>query len=157
MYPVFLMIHSVLRWLVVIAAVAAAGRALAGWLDKQPFTKLDDRLGLVFTIVMDVQLLVGLILYVFLSPLTQSAFQNMGAAMSDITLRFFAVEHLAVMVVAVVLAHVGRALTRRASEAGKHQRAALWYGLALLVILFAIPWPFYAYGRPLNPFWMLGG
>jgi hypothetical protein len=157
MYPAFLMIHSVLRWLVVIAAVAAAGKALAGWLGKQPFTKLDDRLGLAFTILMDVQLLVGLVLYVFLSPLTQSAFQNMSAAMSDSTLRFFAVEHLAVMVVAVVLAHVGRALTRRAPEAGKHPRAALWYGLALLAILFAIPWPFYAYGRPLNPFWMLGG
>ncbi|MCS6910089.1 MAG: hypothetical protein NZM11_05900 [Anaerolineales bacterium] len=157
MYPAFLMIHSVLRWLVLVAAVAAAGKALAGWLGKQPLTKLDDRLGLIFTITMDAQLLVGLILYVFLSPLTQSAFQNMDAAMSDITLRFFVVEHLGLMVVAVVLTHIGRALTRRAPEAGKHRRAALWYGLALLVILFAIPWPFYAYGRPLNPFWMLGG
>lgn len=157
MYAAVLMIHSVLRWLVVIAAVAAAGKALAGWLGRQPFTRLDDRLGLIFTILMDVQLLIGLILYVFLSPLTQSAFQNMGAAMSDGTLRFFAVEHSAVMVAAVVLTHVGRALTRRAPEAGRHRRAALWYGLALLAILFAIPWPFYAYGRPLNPFWMFGG
>jgi uncharacterized membrane protein YqhA len=157
MYPAFLMIHSVLRWLVVIAAVAAAGKALAGWLGKQPFTKLDDRLGSAFTIVMDVQLLVGLILYVFLSPLTQAAFQDLGAAMSDGTLRFFAVEHLAVMVVAVVLAHVGRATSRRAADDKKHQRAAIWYGLALLTILFATPWPFYSYGRPLNPFWMFGG
>ncbi|MCS6911157.1 MAG: hypothetical protein NZM11_11430, partial [Anaerolineales bacterium] len=109
MYPAFLMIHSVLRWLVLVAAVATAGKALAGWLGKQPFTKLDDRLGLVFTIVMDAQLVIGLILYVFLSPLTQSAFQNMDAAMSDVTLRFFVVEHLGLMVVAVVLTHIGRA------------------------------------------------
>jgi len=157
MYPAVLMIHSLLRWLVVVVAVVAAGKALAGWFGKQPFTKLDDRLGLIFTGTMDVQLLVGLILYVFLSPLTQAAFQDPGAAMRDGTLRFFAVEHLAVMVAAVVLAHVGRAMSRRAPEAGKHRRAALWYGLALLLILVSIPWPFYSYGRPLNPFWMLGG
>lgn len=156
-YTIILALHSILRWLVLIAAVAAVVRAGQGWLGKRPWAKLDDRLGLIYTSLLDTQLLVGLILYIFLSPLTQAAFADLGAAMREPTLMFFAIEHIFTMVVAVVLAHVGRALSRRAAEGAKHARAALWYTLSLLAMLVAIPWPFLAYGRPLNPFWMFGG
>lgn len=156
LYTLFVTVHSVVRWVVLIAGVAAAAMALAGWLGKRPWTKRDDQVGLIFTISMDVQLLVGLILYVFLSPLTQVAFQNFSGAMQDGVLRFFAIEHIFTMVIAVVLAHVGRAMSRRAAEAKKHQRAALWYGLSVLALLAGIPWPFLGHGRPLNPFHLLG-
>ena len=157
LYTVILSLHSVLRWLVLVAVVAVVVRAALGWFGKRPWARLDDRLGLLYTGLMDAQLLVGLVLYVFLSPLTQAAFANLSAAMQEPTLMFFAVEHIFTMVVAVVLAHVGRALSRRAAEGAKHQRAAIWYTLSFLAILVAIPWPFLAYGRPLNPFWMIGG
>jgi hypothetical protein len=157
LYTLFVTVHSVLRWVVLIAGLAAAGMALAGWLGKRPWTRLDDRLGLIYTISMDLQLLVGLILYIFLSPLTQAAFQNLGGAMRDTVLRFFAIEHIFTMVIAVVLAHVGRAMSRRAAEAKKHQRAALWYTVSVLALLAGIPWPFMSAGRPLNPFHLFGG
>ncbi len=158
MYPYVLMLHSVLRWLVLVAALLAAGRALLGWFGQRPWAKLDDRLGLVYTILMDIQLLVGLVLYVFLSPLSRAAFSNFSAAMTDRTLAFFGVEHIFTMIIAVVLAHVGRTLARRApSDKGKHTRAAIFFTLSLLAILAAIPWPFLAVGRPLNPFHMFGG
>jgi hypothetical protein len=158
MYPIVLSLHSVLRWLVLIVGLAAAGKGLFGWTGKQPWAKLDDQLGLIFMIVMDVQLLVGLILYVFFSPLTQAGFQNFSAAMSDPVLRFFLVEHLPVMLIAVVLSHVGRALARRAAtDDKKHRQAAIFFTLALVAVLISIPWPFLVYGRPLNPFHMFGG
>ena len=98
---------------------------------------------------MDIQLLVGLILYFVVSPLTQTALKNFGAAMQDPELRFFAVEHILLMLAAAAAAHVGRTLSRRASAAlTKHQRAALLFGLTLLLILLAIPWPFSAAARP---------
>lgn len=158
MYPVILMLHSVLRWLVLIAAVAVLIYAFRGWLGRRPWQKLDDRLGLIYTSLMDTQLLVGLILYIFLSPRTTAFFANgFQASAGDRQSLFFAVEHIFTMLVAVVLAHVGRALSRRAvADAGKHARAALWYGLSVLALLAGIPWPFLAYGRPWNPFWMLG-
>lgn len=54
------------------------------------------------------------------------------------------------MLVAVVLAHVGRALSRRVTETqDKHRRAAIFFGLAVVALLIAIPWPFLPYGRPL--------
>jgi hypothetical protein len=141
MYPFILITHSWLRWVVLIVAVAAAGKALAGWLGKRDWTALDDRLGLVFTIGLDLQFLVGLILYI-VSPLTQAAVQNFGAAMANSVLRFFSLEHVVLMVVAIALAHVGRALAQKATGIARHRRAAIFYGLALLVILSAIPWPF---------------
>ena len=145
MYPIVLFLHSWVRWLVVIAAVAAVGRALLGWLGKKDWTKLDDQLGLFFSTSLDIQLLLGLILYIFLSPLTQAAFKDFGAAMANANLRFFALDHVAMMVIAVVLGHVGRALSKKATEAvAKHRLAGILYGLAVLAILMAIPW-----GRPL--------
>jgi len=150
MYSIVLTLHSLVRWIVVILALAAVVRAFIGWLGKQAWTPLDDRLGMWYTISLDVQLLLGLVLYIFLSPLAQAAFRDFGAAMSNPVLRFFAVEHILTMVVAVILAHVGRALSRRATEAqARHRRAVILYGLATLVILVAVPWPFMTgVGRP---------
>jgi hypothetical protein len=139
-----------MRWVVLVLAVVTVVRAFSGWLGKKEWAALDKRLGLFFTSSIDVQVLLGLILYILLSPITRSALQDFGAAMSNAVLRFWAVEHLFSMAVAVALAHVGRALSKRATtDTSKHRRAAIWFGLATLAILVAIPWPFLSYGRPL--------
>ena len=149
MYPIMLTLHSWARWVVAIAAIVAVARAFYGWLGKKDWAKLDDQLGLLFSTSLDVQMLLGLILYIFLSPITQAAFKNLGAAMSDATLRFFTLEHLLYMLVAVVLGHVGRALSKKATEpVAKHRMAAILFGLATLAILLAIPWsrPLFRFG-----------
>jgi hypothetical protein len=71
--------------------------------------------------------------------------------MSNTVLRYWAVEHILLMIVAVFLVHAGRATSKRAQAAAqKHRRAAIFFGLATLAILVAIPWPFFSYyGRPL--------
>lgn len=155
LYTLTLMLHSVLRWVVLVAGLAAVVRAALGWSGSRPWGRLDDRLGLVYTIVLDTQLLLGLLLYVFLSPMTQAAFVNITAAMKDPGMAFYTVEHIFAMVIAVVLGHFGRAATRRSAEGQRHRAAAIWYAVSMVAILAAIPWPFLAYGRPLNPFWML--
>jgi hypothetical protein len=108
---------------------------------------VDGQPGLFFVIAMDLQLLLGLLLYVVLSPITTGGFRDFGAAMSDSGTRFFLVEHLLTMVVAVVLVHIGRARSRRATDdQAKARTAAIFYTLALLVILLGMPW-----FRPLLP------
>jgi len=150
MYPLILTLHSILRWVVLILAVVAVVRAFIGWFGKKEWTALDNRFGMLLSASMDIQVILGFVLYIFLSPLTTTALQDFGASMSNALLRYWSVEHVLLMVVALILIHVGRATSKVAEEAtSKHKRAAIFFGLATLAILIAIPWPFWSYGRPL--------
>ncbi len=149
MYEFTLMIHSWLRW----AALAAAVMAIASAFGMRPGFGGDaraDRWGLFFMIVLDLQLLLGLLLYVALSPATAAIFDNFGAAMQDPVARFWAVEHGTMMVGAVVFAHLGRILARKArTPASKRIRLLVCFTIATVAMIAAIPWPGMTAGRPL--------
>lgn len=151
MYDVILALHSIMRWIVIIVALVAIARAFVGWFGRKEWTALDNRAGLFFTAAFDLQLLLGLGLIAF-SPLLRTAFADFGAAMGEPVLRYWLAEHISVMIVALALAHVGRARSRRAAESvAKHRAAAVWFGIAVLAVLVTVPWPFFPYGRPLFP------
>lgn len=150
MYSALLILHSWLRWLVILAALLALVRTIGGIGGKRPWDRAADRSTLWFTITLDVQLLIGLVLYVALSPFTRAAFEDLAAAMRNPGARFFAVEHLVGMVLAVIFAHVGRVQVRRArSDTAKYQRALVFIGIATIIVLLSIPWPWMGAGRPL--------
>jgi uncharacterized membrane protein YphA (DoxX/SURF4 family) len=129
------------RWLVLIVLVLAIIFAFAGWFGKKEWTKRDKLTGLILTIFMDIQFLVGLILYAFVSPLTKAAFADFGAAMKNADIRFYAVEHILMMLIALVLVHIGRSKSKKATAPEKqHRAAAIFYIIALLLIVAAIPW-----------------
>jgi len=149
-YPLVLFVHSWLRWLVVGLAIVCSLRGAFALRSGRPFDKLDDKLGLAFIAALDTQILIGLLLYVFLSPMTQLAFADPGSAMRSSTLRFFLVEHAFSMSLALAAAHTFRVRQKRASESpDKHRRGLLGPGLALICLLVGIPWPFLPYPRPL--------
>jgi hypothetical protein len=148
LYAIVLTIHSYLRWLVVLAGLIAFVRAAAGAVGRTPWTPADERAGFWFVTVLDAQVLLGLILY-FVSPFTHQAFGDFGAAMRDSILRFWAVEHILGMVIGLGLVHLGRVRTRRTDSLRRHRVAAIFFGLALAVILGSIPWPGMPAGRPL--------
>lgn len=137
MYVFMLDLHNVLRWVVVLAAAAAIVMAWAGVFSRSQWTKPNANVGRLFTIAFDLQVLVGILLYVWLSPVTTNAFRNMGSVMSDSAQRFFVVEHLLMMVVAAVLVHIGVARGRKTNAT---LQPAIFYTLALVLVLFAIPW-----------------
>ena len=141
MYTGLLHTHNMFRWLVLISLVLAVFFALTGWFGKREWYKRDNLTGLLLTIFMDIQFLVGIILYAFVSPITKAAFTDFGAAMKNADLRFYAVEHILMMVIALVLVHVGRSKSKKAVASWKkHRSAAIFYGIALLLVLAAIPW-----------------
>jgi hypothetical protein len=153
MYLPVLVLHSLLRWLVLVAGLLAAVRALTGLFGPRPWTPTDDRAGRLFTIALDVQVAIGLLLYAALSPVTTGAFEDLGAAMRNSTLRYWAVEHVALMLAALALAHVGRARIRRARlDTARHRQAAVFFGIALVLVFLAIPWPWMPEARPMFPF-----
>ena len=141
MYTFILAVHNIMRWIVIVLAIIALVRAYWGWFGKREWSLTDRKVGMYFSISMDVQLLLGLILYFGLSPITRAAIQNIGAAMAEAGLRFFALEHLLVMLLAVIVVHIGTALSRKADDSmAKHRRAAIWFTLAVLLILVGMPW-----------------
>jgi hypothetical protein len=149
MYTALLIVHSWLRWVVLVAGLIAVVRAFGGWSSGRSWTASDNRLGAIFTGIVDLQLLIGLVLYVWLSPFTREAFGDFGAAMRNPTLRFWAVEHAVGMLLAVALLHIGRVRIRKADAASRHRIAAIFFALALVLILFSIPWPGMPAGRTL--------
>jgi len=149
MYMLVLTLHSWLRWLALAAGAAATFSAASNRSDSLAPGRADFW-GLVLMMTLDLQLLLGLLLYVGLSPFTTQALGDFAAAMHTPALRFFAVEHLALMLGAVILAHLGRVLARRAPTADvKRARMLIAFGLATLLMVIGIPWPGTAAGRPL--------
>jgi hypothetical protein len=147
MYSLVLLLHSWLRWLALGAGVAATFGALG---KGSIALKSAERWGLIFMIALDVQLLLGLLLYGVLSPFTSQAMQDFGGAMRDPLLRFWAVEHFTMMLLAAVIVHVGRVLARSTPDAGKKRmRLLVCFTIALLLVLVGIPWPWREIGRPL--------
>lgn len=149
LYAALLTIHSWLRWLVLLAGVTAFVRAAAGASGRKPWTLADDRAGFWFVTSLDIQALLGIIMYTFLSPLTYAAFADIGAAMKDSVLRFWIVEHTFGMIVGLALVHVGRVRARKTDSLRRHRVVAIFFGLALVAILASIPWPGMPAGRPL--------
>jgi hypothetical protein len=150
MYSAFLVLHSTLRWVVLVLALIALARAIGGVTGKREWKPADQSIGGWFVGSLDLQLLLGLILYIFLSPFTREAWGDIAATMKNAPLRFFAVEHLTGMMIAVALAHVGRAKTKKATDAAeRHKSALIFYALAIVVIVLSIPWPGTPGGRPL--------
>jgi hypothetical protein len=149
MYGFVLAVHNIVRWVVLIAGILAAARALIGWFGKKEWTKQDRLFGVVFTSSIDVQLLLGVLLYFVFSNWAMSAIleKGMSFVMGESQYRFFAIEHVFYMVVALVFAHLGSALPKKVDNAvSKHKRAAIWFSLSVLIILVGIPW-----WRPLFP------
>lgn len=147
MYSVVLALHNIIRWVALILAIVAVVRSFLGWFGRREWSARDRKLGAYFGMAMDVQMLLGLLLYFVLSPMMRSALADFGSAMSVSDVRFFAMEHALSMFLAVVFAHMGSVFARKAeSSPAKFQRAAIFYALALLLIFMAMPWM-----RPLFP------
>lgn len=150
MYTTVLILHSLVRWLVLFFGVITALFGIHGTLTRRPWGPLDEQFSRWCIIVFDVQFLLGILLYAVLSPFTAQAFADFGLAMRNPGLRYWAVEHEALMVIALALVHIGRVRGRKsANSAGKHRAMAIFVGIAMVLVLLGIPWPGMSNGRPL--------
>lgn len=138
--------HSGGRWIVLLLLLVAIFRSLSA--GNRPFSQGDKRTGLFLTIFADIMLLIGIYLY-FAGPWGYQQIQNsgMGEVMGDRVGRFFAVEHLVGMLLAIILLHIGKAQGKKElPNRTKHRRTAVFYIVALLIMLASIPWPIRAVG-----------
>jgi uncharacterized membrane protein YozB (DUF420 family) len=146
MYTAVLILHSWLRWIALLLGVMAT---FAAFTDRSPAQSTSDRWSLFFMMALDTQMLLGLMLYLVLSPFTAAALKDFGAAMRNPSLRFWAVEHVSLMLAAVVIVHVGRVLAKTArTPQSKRTRQIVCFTIATIAMIVATPWPGTANGRP---------
>ncbi len=142
MYNGLLHLHNVLRWVILIFLVLAL---------LHSFTRNAGirRSSLWLMIAAHTTLLLGLYQW-FTGGLGLKNIQNMGFSevMKDPASRFWAVEHLAGMLIAIVLITIARGKAKNLNY-----KATGWlYFIALLIILAVVPWPFReGIGRPWFP------
>jgi heme A synthase len=148
MYETVLTIHSWIRWLALVSAFGATFAVVRNRVEGD--RSVADRWGMMLMMALDTQLLLGLLLYLVVSPNMAQIRADFPAAMKDPVARFWAVEHITMMFAAVILAHVGRVLARKAKDiTAKRQRLLFCFGLVTILLLAGIPWPGMRAGRPL--------
>lgn len=143
MYTIFLFTHSWLRWIVLILGIIVILQSLMGWLGNKTYTPGNRKLAASFLGTMHLQLILGCILYFFLSPIGIKAFQNLETSevMKTEAIRYFAVEHISVMIIALIIAQVGFSMAKRAAtDKKKFARSAIFFIIAMALILSRIPW-----------------
>ncbi len=143
MQHVMLLAHSWLRWALLILLLVALVQAYRGWMGNQSWTDGHKRLNLFTMIAVDIQLLLGLVLYMWPGSWGKMLLSQTKVVMKSRLMRFWAVEHIFMMVIAIVLIHIGFAKAKKIREdVKKHKTVALFFTFALLLILASIPWPF---------------
>lgn len=138
MYQLLVHTHSGLRWVVLATLIIVIVNSIGKTNGSRAFTNKDRRLSMMALIFVHLQLIIGLILY-FISPLVIFS----GESMKNEILRFYLVEHLSLMLVAIILITVGYSRAKRAIDEGKKFKNILvFYLIGLILILISIPWPF---------------
>lgn len=142
MYTGLLHLQNSLRWVVLIALIISIFKL---------FTQKDAlKSSKALLISTHISLLVGFYHYI-VGPLGIKMIQSagMGATMKNATSRFWAVEHVFTMLIAIILITIGHIKYKKTL---KPSPTRILYVIALVLILLAIPWPFRAgIGRPLFP------
>jgi len=141
MYTFLIFIHSWLRWILLILGLIVIIRSYIGWFGNKNYLKSDNTLSVVLVSLFHIQLILGLLLYFIYSPIVRSAFQDFGMSMKDSQLRYWAVEHIFIMLFSIIIAQIGRIRIKKAHSAiNKHRNAAIYFTLAFILILSRIPW-----------------
>ncbi|HWB27579.1 MAG TPA: hypothetical protein VG738_19015 [Chitinophagaceae bacterium] len=142
MYSTILALHSLVRWFVLAGLLFAIVKAYKGWISKTTFTSFDNAVRHWAATIAHIQLMLGLCLY-FTSPLVNYFLHHYKTAVHEREIRFFGMEHSIMMFIGIAVITVGSAKAKRkAADKDKFKTMAVWYTIALLIILTSIPWGF---------------
>lgn len=149
LYNVFIVVHSWNRWLILVAGLITIIAAIINLSKKNESINYNKGIALTYVASLHFQLLIGLILYFVLSPLTKAAFNDFGNAMSNSGLRFWAVEHTILNLAGIIIAQIGYSKSKRkATLREKNKTILIWTIISLILILIVIPMGLMGVDRP---------
>jgi len=135
-------IHSKWAYLVLLVIVFATFNALIKFFGDKEFDAKDFRISLFALITMHIQLLIGIVLFFMKDYFsTISEVGGMGEVMKNSELRNLIIEHPLTMIIAVALVTIGYSKhKKKLTSKPKFKMLAIFYTLALVLVLAKIPW-----------------
>ena len=134
-------VHSYWAYLVLVVLIFAVIKALSGVISKKEYDPKTFRVALFTLIVSHIQLLIGLVLYFTSSRFLLWSELGAGEVMKTAIHRLYLVEHPTINILAVALITIGYSKHKRKRlSASKHKTLAIFYTIALVLILSRIPW-----------------
>jgi heme A synthase len=135
------MIHSYWAYLVLLVLIVALLNAVMGLTSKKEFTAKDLRISLFALIASHIQLIIGFIAYYTSDYYLIMREAGMGEVMKNSDLRKVLVEHPLVGIIAITLITIGFSKhKKKTTDSAKFKTIAVFYAIALLLILSRIPW-----------------
>ena len=142
MYQFLLSFHSLFRWLVLIFLLIAIFRAYRGRIRKLSFTSFDSKVMNATVKVVQLQFTIGILLYC-ISPIVRYFLFNFKEAVHIRDIRFFGMEHITVMILAVGIISIGSEEVKKATgDYTRFKIMSTWFTIGLILILSSIPWSF---------------
>lgn len=137
-------VHSYWAYLVLAVLFLAVLKALIGLISKKEYEPKMFRLALFTLIVSHIQLLIGLVLYFTAERFSLWSDLGVGEVMKTAVHRLYLVEHPTINILAVALITIGYSKHKKKRlSATKYKLLAIFYTIALVLILSRIPWEFW--------------
>ncbi|MEA3462169.1 MAG: hypothetical protein U9R49_09845 [Bacteroidota bacterium] len=132
-------IHIFISTITLLAGIGAVVMSVHGLVRKRDYGKADKGVSLVFNVALYFQLILGFLIYYLLRTALEGPMWEVPDTQNDASLRFWAIEHIALMIFALFLTQLGRVFIKRSKEPFRKFRASLFYfGTSLLLILFSV-------------------
>ena len=132
--------HSALRWAILILLIIAIAKHFLGKNDGREYSPIDKKMALIPLILGHIQLLLGLVLY-----FGKGHYKFDATTMSNAISRFWAVEHIGGMILAIILITIGYSKAKKITDnKARFSKIFVFYLIALILMLISIPWPFRA-------------
>lgn len=153
MYDLLMVLHSWFRWVVLALAVWAILENYKGWKSGLAYNPSVKKWNTFFIASLHTQLVIGLILYLFVSPMMQNILSDFGASMKNSETRFWSVEHIFGMILGIAIAQIGSIKSKKqTTDSAKYQVAFKWFLAGFIIILLMIPFGIWNVERPLFRF-----
>ena len=138
-YSLAFKIHIVISSITLLAGIATIALSVQGIIRKREYGRSDFGVSMVFNVALYFQLILGFLIYYLLRTALEGPMWEVPDTQNDASLRFWAIEHIALMIFALFLTQLGRAFIKKSKGSFRKFRASLFYfGASLLLILFSM-------------------
>ena len=139
LYTIAFNIHIFVSTFTLLAGIITVSMSVNGWVKHKEYSRIDTGASVAFQIALYFQLVLGFVIYFTLRTTLEGALFEIPDSANDASLRFWAIEHIALMLFALSLTQIGRVFISKSGNSLKKYKASVFYhGTSLFLILFSV-------------------